>query len=316
MNQILSTSMPIDDKKKKRKKNGQTVPIGSVLKFFVIAIFVFGALLIGAGTYAMYKNQGNQQGQNLEPTISIENKTDNTIMLKITHKKNIDRVEYSWNDEDKNIVSGNNGKYLEKEISVPSGTNTLYVLVVDEDGKEMTYEKQYELESNINIEVSGNKIRITYEGDTTISYMTYRWDEDDENTVEINDTKVDEEIQAIKGLHTLTVVVVDEDNNTDTKKQKINGVSKPKITMGIDEEREHFVIQASDDEKLSKLEFRLNEDDDQKFVLNLEEKNLKELQYVLPDTLKLKTGENIIEVTVYNSNGVSEETGIVRYVKE
>lgn len=316
MNQILSTSMPIDDKKKKRKKNGQPVPIGSVLKFFVIAIFVFGALLIGAGTYAMYKNQGNQQGQNLEPTISIENKTDNTIMLKITHKKNIDRVEYSWNDEDKNIVSGNNGKYLEKEISVPSGTNTLYVLVVDEDGKEMTYEKQYELESNINIEVSGNKIRITYEGDTTISYMTYRWDEDDENTVEINDTKVDEEIQAIKGLHTLTVVVVDEDNNTDTKKQKINGVSKPKITMGIDEEREHFVIQASDDEKLSKLEFRLNEDDDQKFVLNLEEKNLKELQYVLPDTLKLKTGENIIEVTVYNSNGVSEETGIVRYVKE
>ncbi len=316
MNQILSTSMPIDDKKKKRKKNGQPVPIGSVLKFFVIAIFVFGALLIGAGTYAMYKNQGNQQGQNLEPTISIENKTDNTIMLKITHKKNIDRVEYSWNDEDKNIVSGNNGKYLEKEISVPSGTNTLYVLVVDEDGKEMTYEKQYELESNINIEVSGNKIRITYEGDTTISYMTYRWDEDDENTVEINDTKVDEEIQAIKGLHTLTVVVVDEDNNTDTKKQKINGVSKPKIIMGIDEEREHFVIQASDDEKLSKLEFRLNEDDDQKFVLNLEEKNLKELQYVLPDTLKLKTGENIIEVTVYNSNGVSEKTGIVRYVKE
>ena len=316
MNQILSTSMPIDDKKKKRKKNGQPVPIGSVLKFFVIAIFVFGALLIGAGTYAMYKNQGNQQGQNLEPTISIENKTDNTIMLKITHKKNIDRVEYSWNDEDKNIVSGNNGKYLEKEISVPSGTNTLHVLVVDEDGKEMTYEKQYELESNINIEVSGNKIRITYEGDTTISYMTYRWDEDDENTVEINDTKVDEEIQAIKGLHTLTVVVVDEDNNTDTKKQKINGVSKPKIIMGIDEEREHFVIQASDDEKLSKLEFRLNEDDDQKFVLNLEEKNLKELQYVLPDTLKLKTGENIIEVTVYNSNGVSEETGIVRYVKE
>lgn len=316
MNQILSTSMPIDDKKKKRKKNGQPVPIGSVLKFFVIAIFVFGALLIGAGTYAMYKNQGNQQGQNLEPTISIENKTDNTIMLKITHKKNIDRVEYSWNDEDKNIVSGNNGKYLEKEISVPSGTNTLHVLVVDEDGKEMTYEKQYELESNINIEVSGNKIRITYEGDTTISYMTYRWDEDDENTVEINDTKVDEEIQAIKGLHTLTVVVVDEDNNTDTKKQKINGVSKPKIIMGIDEEREHFVIQASDDEKLSKLEFRLNEDDDQKFVLNLEEKNLKELQYVLPDTLKLKTGENIIEVTVYNSNGVSEKTGIVRYVKE
>ena len=43
---------------------------------------------------------------------------------------------------------------------------------------------------------------------------------------------------------------------------------------------------------------------------------MKELQYVLPDSLKLKAGENIIEVTVYNSNGVSEETGIVKFVKE
>ena len=148
-------------------------------------------------------------------------------MLKITHKKNIDRVEYNWNNNEKIVVNGNNGKYLEKEINIPSGTNTLHVLVVDVDGKEMTYEKQYELESNIDIEVSGNKIRITSEGDKTISYMTYRWDEEEEKTIQINGTSVDEEIEAIKGLHTLTVILVDEDNNTDTKQQKINGVSKP-----------------------------------------------------------------------------------------
>lgn len=313
MNQILSTSMPMNNNKK--NKSGKPIAIGSILKFFGVVILVFGVFLIGTGAYTIYKNQSYQQEQNLEPTISIENKTDNTIMLKITHKKNIARVEYGWNDEDKTVVNGNNGKYLEKEISIPSGTNTLHVLVVDETGKEMTYEKQYEIESNINIEVSGNKIRITYEGNTTISYMTYRWDEEDEKTVEINDTTIDEEIEAIKGLHTLTVIVVDENNNTDTKQQKINGVSKPKIVIGIDEQQEHFVIQASDEEKLSKIEFRLDQDDNQKYVLNLEEKDLKELQYTLPDELKLKTGENIIEVTVYNSNGVSEETGIVRFVK-
>lgn len=314
MNQILSTSMPMNNNKK--NKSGKPIAIGSILKFFGIVILVFGVFLIGTGVYAIYKNQSYQQEQNLEPTISIENKTDNTIMLKITHKKNIARVEYSWNDGDKTVVNGNNGKYLEKEISIPSGTNTLHVLVVDEDGREMTYEKQYEIESNINIEVSGNKIRITYEGNTTISYMTYRWDEEDEKTVEINDTSIDEEIEAIKGLHTLTVIVVDENNNTDTKQQKINGVSKPKITIGIDEQQEHFVIQASDEEKLSRIEFRLDQDENQEYFLNIEEENLKEVQYILPDQLKLKTGENIIEVTVYNSNGVSEETGIVRFVKE
>ena len=139
MNQILSTSMPMDNKKK--DKSGQPIPIGSILKFFVIALVVFGVLLIGTGAYAIYRNQSYQQEQNIEPTISIENKTDNTIMLKITHKNNIDRVEYGWNDGEKNVVNGNNGKYLEKEISIPSGTNTLHVLVVDENGKEMTYDK-------------------------------------------------------------------------------------------------------------------------------------------------------------------------------
>lgn len=314
MNQILSTSMPTDNKKKNR--NVQPIAIGSILKFFGVAMLIFGIFLIGIGFYATYENKNYKQEQNIEPTISIENKTNNVIMLKITHKKNIARVEYNWNGGENTVVSGNNGKYLEKKISIPSGTNTLHVLIVDEDGKEMTYEKQYKIESNINIEVSGNKIKITYEGDTKILYMTYRWDEEEEKTLEINNTSIEEEIDAIKGLHTLTVIVVDENNNTATKQQKINGVSKPKVSVRVDEQKEHFVIQASDDEKLSKIEFRLDQDENQEFVLNLEEKDMKELQYVLPDSLKLKAGENIIEVTVYNSNGVSEETGIVKFVKE
>ena len=313
MNQILSTSMPTNNNKK--SKSSQPIAIGSILKFFAIAMSIFGILLVGVGGYSIYKGQSNQKDENIEPTISIENKTDNTIMLKITHKKNIDRVEYNWNNNEKIVINGNNGKYLEKEINIPSGTNTLHVLVIDIDGKEMTYEKQYELESNIDIVVSGNKIRITSEGDKTISYMTYRWDEEEEKTIQINSTSVDEEIEAIKGLHTLTVILVDEDNNTDTKQQKINGVSKPKIVMGIDEQKEHFVIQASDEEKLSKIEFILNKKENQKYVLNLENKDLKEIQYRLPDDLKLKDGENIIEVTVYNSSGVSESTGVVRFVK-
>lgn len=313
MNQILSTSIPINNNKK--SKNKKTILEKSVIKFFGISLLVFSVFLIGTGLYSIYKRQENHVEKNIEPTISIENKTDNTIMLKITHKKNIARVEYNWNDNEKTVVNGNNGKYLEKGIGIPSGTNTLHVLVIDEDGKEMTYEKQYEVESNIDIEVSGNKIKITYEGQTPISYMTYRWDEEDEKKVEINDKNISEEIEAVKGLHTLTVVVVDKNNNTDTKKQKINGVSKPKVVVGIDEQKEHFVIQASDEEKLSKIVLRLDQDDEQKYEYNIEEKDVKEFQLVLPDALKLKAGENIIEVTVYNTNGVSEETGIVKFVK-
>ena len=311
MNQILSTSMPSNNKKVRNRK---PVQIGSVLKVFAIALAIFGIFMLGTGAYAIYKNQTAEQEQNIEPTISIENKTDTTILLKVTHKKNIEKLEYGWNDEEKTVVNGNNGKYLEKEIKVPLGTNTLHVVVRDEDGKEMTYEKQYEIESNINIEVSGNKIKITYEGDTALSYMTYRWDEEEEKRIELNDEmEIEQEIEAIKGLHTLTVIVVDEDNNTDTKVQKINGVSKPKIVLDVDDQKEHFVIKASDDEKIEKVEFRLNQDDNQTYELNLGDENLKELNYRVP--FELQNGENIIEVTVYNSNGVSEESG-VRFIKQ
>ena len=178
MNQILSTSMPINDKKNKIKyKNNKPVDIKNILKFFAISILIFGTLVAGTGVYAIYK------------TISKENKTETSILLKVTHSKNIEKVEYNWNNEDKIVVNGKGGQYLEEEIELPAGTNTLHVLVQDEEGKEIKYEKQYELESNINFEVSENKIKITYNGQKQISYMTYKWDEEEEKTIEINDTK-------------------------------------------------------------------------------------------------------------------------------
>ncbi len=314
MNQILSTSMPMDNKKKKEKKvNTNPVAIKSILKFFAIAMLIFGIFTIGTGAYAVFKNQSDQQEQNLEPSISIEDKDEETILLKVVHKKNIAKLEYRWNDEESTVVNGNNGKYIEKQIKVPSGKNTLHVLVVDEDGKEIPYEKQYERESKINFEVSGNKIKITYEGDKKVSYMTYRWDEEEEKTIQINDTKIEQEIDAIKGLHTLTVIVVDEDNNTDTKVQKINGVSKPKITVAVDDAKQHFVIKASDDEKITTIVFRLNQDDNQYWTLNIADMNYNDIQYILP--MELQSGENTIEVTIKNASGVTEESGIIKYQK-
>lgn len=318
MNQILSTSMPMNDKKKRNKskktRNTQPVAIGSVVKFFAIAILAFGIFIVGTGVYAIYKNQSGQVEQNLKPTIAFENKNENTILLKITHKKNISEVQYGWNQENKKVVSGNGGKYIEQEISIPSGINTLYVLVKDEDGQEMPYEKQYQLESDITFEVSGNKIKIIYDGNKNVSYMTYKWNDEDETKIDINNTSIEEEIEAIKGLNTLTVVVVDEDNNKDTKVQQIKGISKPKLEIDYDDQRSHFVIRTSDDEKLKKIEFRLDQDDNQTYELNLEDRDLNEVEYAL-QRMPFHSGENIIEVTVYNSNGISESKG-AKFIKQ
>ena len=312
MNQILSTSMPVNQKKV-RNKNSKPIDKNTILRFFAIALLVFGSLMIGIGAYSIIGKQISTKNENLQPSISIEEKSEDTILLKVVHNKNISKLEYRWNDEESTVTNGNNGKYIEKEIKVPSGNNTLHVLIVDVDGNEIPYEKQYERESNINFEVSGNKIKITYEGNNKISYMTYRWDEEEEKTIQINDTTIDKQIEAIKGLHTLTVVVVDEYNNTDTKKQKINGVSKPKVSVTLSDDEQHFVIRASDDEKLSTVQFKLNKDDNQDYILNLDDRNMKELNYILP--MELQLGQNFIEVIVKNSSGITEETGLVRFDK-
>jgi len=310
MNQILSTDMPNDNNKNRNKvkvRNYGPANITSILKFFGIAILIFGLLMIGSGAYSIVKNQIETKEQNLEPTISIENKTTTKILLKVMHQKAISKVEYWWNNGQKVTINGNNGQYIDKEVTIPTGKNTLHVLVQDIDGKEITYDKEYEIQSNINIQVVENRIKITYESNTLVSYMTYRWDDGEEVKVDINDTTISEEIDVIRGLHELTVIVVDENNNTDTKVQKINGVSKPKISISVDNEEKHFVVKLSDDEKLSKFEFILNGENNQVYELSLEEMDLKELEYTLPDGLDLKQGENTIKVKVYNSNGVTEE---------
>ena len=302
MNQILSTNMPNNN----GKKSGHNGPknIKSIVIFFVAVLIIFAVVLIGMGAYTLLKKGETTTKTAEKPVITLENKTDTTVLLKVMHNTGtISKVYYNWNDDDETTINGNDGKYVEQEIEIPSGNNTLYIRVVDGNGQEATYEKQYELESNINFEVSGNKIKITYDGDTTISYMTYRWDDEDEETIQINDKTINQEIDALKGLHTLTVIVVDENNKTDKKVQKINGVSKPTLTIDSNEDNTRFVIHVTDEEELSKIEIVLNDEQEKKYVINLADYHLKEFDYALP--IELQDGENIIEVTVYNASDVT-----------
>lgn len=311
MNQILSTSLPVDINNNKSKRIGQSYSKKNIIKILSIVILIFGIFMIGIGGYSFVNNL-IIESKNVEPVISLENKEEKILLLRVTHKRKISKLEYYWNDEEE-IISENNGKKVEKEIEIPYGSNTLHIKVQDENGKEMTYEKVYELKSKINLEVVSNKIKISRENENSISYLTYRWDDGEETRIDINSMDLNQEIDVLKGVHTLTVTVVDEFNNKDVKVQKINGVSKPKIILDVDQEVKHFVVKASDDEKIKKIEIRLNQDDNQKVELNLEDMDYNDVVFTLP--YELQVGENYIEVKVYSSNDVSSELEM-RYMKQ
>lgn len=313
MNQILNVDDNSNNKKGKKKKekapkipkqrNNTPLEITTIVRFFAIAILVFGICMIGTGSYSMYQTATKQEIKT-KPVIYVEQTDKAEILLKITHDKALSSIMYSWNGEQETQLPSNGKKEVETTIQIPSGTNTLKVYANDVTGQEIEYEKVYTVESdiNINIEAAGNNLKVTANGINPLQYMTYRWDEDEETRIDTEGNQIEETIEIPRGLHTLTIIVVDDKNQTETKEQEVNGVTKPKLEVTTNGEK--FFIKASDETGLTKVEFIINEEE--KYMLDLEgqlaEEDRKEFEYAYP----LNEGENKLEVRVYNQDNISE----------
>lgn len=293
MNQILSTSN-LD-----KNKKGGPMEIHTIVKIFSIVLIIFGIIMISTASYAIYKNAVDKNNIPTKPSITEEQKDNKTVLLKVTHDKAIDKIEYHWNEQDSKIITGNGRKYIEQEIEIPGGSNKLYVSVTDIEGQEISNEQTYETEDLIKMEINNGKVKVMAEAETEISYMTYRWDEEQEEKIDINATTVDQEIEIPMGEHTLTVILVDKNNETITKEQKIKGVVKPKIQVKLDDNKENFLITVTDDSGLDRVEFLVNGESK---TMKANE-NQKEMKIKLP----LKDGENIVEITAYNLDGIASD---------
>lgn len=303
MNQILSTEAPKSNKKS-RNKNRAPVEIEKIIKFFAIGMIIFGIFIISSGSYAMYQNS-KSTGNSSKPTIYIEETSATAITIQISHNKELSKVSYYWNNQDPVEIDCSGKKKVEQKVDLLTGKNTITIIAVDINGLESKTQKQYEIQGDINIElqVEANNLKIKAEGNEQLSYLTYRWDEQEETKVEINDVSVEQSISVPSGLHTLTVVVVDINNKTEIKEQEVKGVSKPKVEITTDGSS-NFIIKASDEEGIKKVEFIINETDKNRInldqVLPIEER--KSFEYSYP----LHEGENKLEVRVYNESDVSE----------
>lgn len=170
-------------------------------------------------------------------------------------------------------------------------------------------------EIQIHLSVDGANIKATVVGETEISFVTYRWDDEEETRKDINSVSDDVIIEIPEGQHTLTITAVDINNNTETKEQQVKGIrensgnsgnsentgnteaTKPKLEVKHDKEHSEFVINASDEKGLDKFEFILN---GQGYLVRVEGEKEKEFRY------PLVAGDNTLEVTAYNTDGATE----------
>ena len=265
MNQILSVE--VEKKNKKQKNVKGTVEIKKVVKFFSISMIIFAICIIGNGTYAIYKDaQKEDENVLISPIIQITELSEDETKLQIEAGANLAKATYKWDNSDETEIYCIGKKKIEEVIRKPNGAKKLTVYAKDINGRELKQEKESNNSANensnieIKIQNDGAKIKIIAKCDVDLSYLTYRWDEEDEKKVEINGTETEKTIDVPAGDHTLTVVVVDVNNKTKIEEQAVKGVNKPKIGKPS-KDGEDLIFNITADDGISKIEVIVNEED-------------------------------------------------------
>lgn len=304
MNQILY----VEEKKK------QKADIKNVIRFFSIAIIIFGIVLISQGSYALYNNSSVIGGQEESKPMIDTQEDDGKLFLTVTHEKGISRVVYHWNEEADITIQGNNQTRIEEEIEMPVGENTLTIKIYDKKNKETVYQQEYQIEdlgeSKIDFVIENNTSTMKIKATDTkgLSYITYRWNDEVAQTVkaEGNDlTTIEKAIEIPFGLNTLTVVAVNVDGITKTSQQEIKGVKTTKVgaeltTIG---EKNAVKIKLTDESGIKSIHLVWNETETHEIDVQGE----KEKEF----SLILHEGENRINLTIMNNDDVKTEQNII-----
>ena len=249
MNQILQTE---------NKKSSGPIEISKIVKFFAIAILIFGIILIGLGLYSYIKNNADKEKttkESLKPEVNVT-RQDDDILIQVTHNVAISQIIYKWNEEQEKVIEGENRTSLSETIDLPFGTNTLYLKVVDTNGQETVFQKEYIVDGDgkpvIELVLTKDyKIKITVQDAVGLKYINYTWNNGEKTKVEANIenlTIIEQTIDIPLGKNTLTVDAVNTSDVITTKELEVKGVKRPVVTFAKD--GDYLIIRAEDEDAM------------------------------------------------------------------
>jgi len=298
MNQIL-------DYNPNKSSGGGSSGSDKIVRVFAILLIIFAVCLLGSGAYGLYKKNAAKSEPTAAPSkakITVEQK-ETTALIKVSHDKAIEKIIYSWDNEKEINNKGNGESTMEIEVTLLAGEHTLNVKVTDIDGVESNYEELITSENGedkiypvISLKVDNvtKKLIVTATDETALDFVTYRWNNDEEQKVEAEgdeQKEIEFEIEILKGQNDLTIVAVDKNNNTTKENKVFSGVTKPDITITVAADKKTVDIACYHEKGLDDLKLKLN---DEEYDLNyLIEDKPKETAFVI----NLFEGENNLVVT-------------------
>lgn len=292
----------------------QETDIKKIIRFFSIALIIFGLALAGGGAYGIIQENAKKAPvTRTKPIITASVFEEDSVRIYITHDKAIEKVLYSWNDGEDITILGRNRTSIEELIDMPVGENVFNLRVIDSIGVEASYTNTYVFSENgVDIEKPSiqlsvlneeKEIKITAIDETEIAYITYRWNNEEETRIDVTDeskTIIETSIPIKKGENDLTVIAVDSNNNMETKIQKCKAYTRPTIKTPR-QFGNQLTITVTDEEGLDYVEYTVN-GKKYKWVSSTEDR--KEWTHVHT----LEEGESNIVINAWNKAGIQSTT--------
>ena len=313
MNQILQVH--------ENKKNSNPADTKKIVLFFAICLIVFGIILLGQGAYAVYQKSINkktttpneQTGEEVipAPTITLTKTDENKIIISVQSEVQISHIIYSWNNEAAQTIDETGKTNVEEIIEAKSGENTLDVSVIDANGNETKKQETFVVEQSkpiIELSVVGNDIKISVTSQVELSYVTYKWNSEEEQKEDMNTyedrTKFEKSIEIPKGQNTLKIVAVDVNENKTEKTQDIKGVTKAKTSVTVKGKYLEFTVKGEDNIKT--VEFTFN---GKKYIMNTETfGETKTVRY----KVEMVSGWNYLKI-VSTTQSDAQDTSVWKY---
>lgn len=305
MNQILDYN---PNNKGGRNSSGSD----NIVRVFAVIIIIFAIVLVASGVSGILKSKktestGTTQVEKANIDVIQE---ESQAVIKVSHSKAIEKIIYSWNNGKETTIKATGESSVEQIIPLPAGENTLHIKVIDIDGEESTYEGQFISENGediinpiINLSVTENKkLKITATDETSLDFITYHWNNDEEIKIEASEedkTKIEAEIEILKGVNDITVVAVDSNNNTTTEVKSYTGLTKPEIIITVSADKKVADIYAKHENGLTEVSLVLNNTE---YGVDIGEKPT-EVQF----QIELAEGENTITVKATSVDGTKTE---------
>lgn len=304
MNQIL-------DYNPNKSSGGGSSGSDKVTRVFALILICFAICLAGVGIYNLMNNKtktetptssATQAKITVEKAMSTKEEGKEVILIKVSHDKVIKKLIYSWDSDKETTIQGEEKSTMEREIPLYQGNHTLNIKVVDIDGVETMHQEPIESETGedqiapeIKLSVTdAKKLKITATDETEISYVTYRWNDEEEQRVDVSEEdkkKIEFEIDILKGKNDIVVIAVDANNRVTNEQQSFTGVTKPDITVTISADKKAVEIKCFHENGIKEIGLNINGTD---YDVDLGEDPLTEVN--LPP-IDLPEGENEVKVT-------------------